>query len=172
MQNKLSNQTLKLRSERLRFDSWCIDDLPLMLQLHTDPKVQAGYPYDADYWTNELIAKKLDSYMDEQNNHGVTKWKLSLLDGTFIGRAGWSFWNDNLELGYAILPQFQGKGFAFEAAAYLLQESLKTYEAKKLVGFAAVNNKASQAVLEKIGLHYEGEQDIDGHPSAFYRAAI
>lgn len=170
MNNLLTDDSLRLRTPRLRFDTWSITDLPFLLALHSDPVVQTGYPYSPDYWTETVIAQKLNSYIKEQDTLGTTKWKLSLHDDTFIGRAGWSHWEDGLEIGYAIMPSHQGRGYALEAATALLAHAREQYPANRLVGFALPNNRASRTILEKIGMTYEGQQNISDIPTAFYRA--
>ncbi len=168
--NALSKDSLRLTTPRLRLDAWSPADLPLLFGLHSDPRVQAGYPAKADNWTEPAIRAKLAGFIAEQENLGLTKWKMSLRDGTFIGRAGWSPWGgDELEIGYAIAPEHQGCGYAVEVASALLSEARRHRPPSQLVGFALLNNMASRHVLERIGMTFEGERVIGGMPNAFYR---
>lgn len=77
-------------SARLRFDRWRPEDFELLYELHSDSRVQTGFASGPEAWTKDGIRKRLDDYIAEQERFGITKWKLSLLDGTFIGRGGWS----------------------------------------------------------------------------------
>lgn len=158
----------ELMSKRLRFDRWRECDFPLLYELHADPRVQVGYSSGPEAWTQEGIRRRLTDYMVEQEQLGVTKWKLSLLDGTFIGRAGWSRWgNDDLEIGYAIKPEFQGQGYALEAAESLISWAL-TNRPERLIGFALVGNDASRHILSRAQMVYEGDRSVNGVPNAFY----
>lgn len=159
-----------LTTERLRFDLWKQKDANALYHLHADPRVQAGYPFGPDMWTREAIEQRLTGYIAEQERGGLTKWKLSLRDGTFIGRAGWSSWADGaLELGYAISPEFQGRGYAVEASLSLVRWALAT-RPERLVGFALLSNSASRHILLRTGMIYEGDHLIRGAMHAFYAA--
>ena len=157
-----------LASSRLRFDAWSAEDLPLLHALHADTAVQAGYASDPEMWTSAGIEKRLHAYMAEQEEFGHTKWKLSLRDGTFVGRAGWSPWEGQLEIGYAIRPNHQRQGFAREAATALIDWALRHRAAQQLVGFALVHNAASRRVLESIGMRLVDERMLAGALNAFY----
>ncbi|GCF88960.1 GNAT family N-acetyltransferase [Shewanella sp. M-Br] len=61
---------------------------------------------------------------------------------------------DNVDIGYAFLPQYWGKGYAFEAAkaAFDLGKSLGI---ERIVAIVSAHNSASKALLNKLGLHFE-----------------
>jgi RimJ/RimL family protein N-acetyltransferase len=49
-----------------------------------------------------------------------------------------------------------GKGFATEAAKACLLSAFTEHRLKKVLAFATDNNRASQRVMEKIGMDYLG----------------
>lgn len=51
------------------------------------------------------------------------------------------------DLGFAILPEFQGKGIITEAAKAILNQ----YEGKQVFGITSKENKTSQHLLNKLG---------------------
>ena len=158
-----------MKTERLRFSTWRHVDANLLFELHADPRVQTAYPPDPFKWTLEGINRRLTEYMQEQTDFGFTKWKLSLSDGTFVGRAGWSPWEEaTLEIGYAIKPQFWGNGYASEAAYSLLGWAREHRPKASLVGFALPSNYASLRVLEKIGMEFLEYRVIAGANFAFH----
>lgn len=161
-----------LTTDRLRFDCWSASDFDDLYALHADPRVQPSYAPGPEEWTRESIAGRLAGYRDEQARLGFTKWKLSLHDGTFIGRAGWSPWREGaLEIGYAILPEAWGHGLATEAARALVQWARASRPAEqRLVGFARAHNRASRRVLERSGLAFVDLRDIGGLPHSFHEA--
>ncbi|WP_413493416.1 GNAT family N-acetyltransferase [Shewanella baltica] len=61
---------------------------------------------------------------------------------------------NNVDIGYAFLPQYWGKGYAFEAAkaAFDLGKSLGI---KRIVAIVSAHNGASKALLNKLGLQFE-----------------
>ena len=158
----------ELASNRLRFDRWLKDDFTLIYGLHADPRVQVGYSAGPEAWTEEAIQQRLTDYIAEQDKIGFSKWKLSLQDGTFIGRAGWSRWGKSeLEIGYAIKPVFQGHGYASEACKRLIEWGQER-RSERLVGFALLNNSASRHILQRAGMVYDDDRLINGVLNAFY----
>jgi [ribosomal protein S5]-alanine N-acetyltransferase len=160
---------LMLTTERLRFETWRPEDHKLLFELHADPRVQTSYAPGPHKWTMAGIDRRLNGYMEEQENFGFTKWKLSLSDGTFIGRAGWSPWKEAaLEIGYAIKPQFWNNGYASEAAQALVTWARAHRPNDSLVGYALPHNETSRRILERIGMEFVDYRDIAGAEFAFY----
>jgi RimJ/RimL family protein N-acetyltransferase len=76
---------------------------------------------------------------------------------------------DEVEVSYALLPQFWGNGYATEIAqrsAALAQHELHL---PGIVGFTLPGNIASQRVLQKTGLTYEKDILHAGFPHVLYR---
>ncbi|MGI2166311.1 GNAT family N-acetyltransferase [Shewanella oncorhynchi] len=69
---------------------------------------------------------------------------------------------DNVDIGYAFLPQYWGKGYAFEAAkaAFDLGKSLGI---ERIVAIVSSHNSASKALLNKLGLHFECCLQLSDH---------
>jgi RimJ/RimL family protein N-acetyltransferase len=60
----------------------------------------------------------------------------------------------DVDIGYAYLPQFGGKGYATEAAAGTLAYA-PTLGIRRLLAITSPGNDASNAVLRKIGMHFQ-----------------
>lgn len=60
------------------------------------------------------------------------------------------------DLGYALLPQFEKKGFAIEAASAVIQKGIKDYKMEKLSAITTKDNDPSQKLLIKSGFHFTG----------------
>jgi RimJ/RimL family protein N-acetyltransferase len=60
----------------------------------------------------------------------------------------------DVDIGYAYLPQFGGKGYATEAAAGVLAYA-RTIGIRRLLAITSPGNDASNAVLKKIGMRFE-----------------
>ena len=60
-----------------------------------------------------------------------------------------------LEIGYALLPEFWGTGFAIEAARHCKQSAFKNGWSKSLISIITPENIPSQNVAKKNGLSFE-----------------
>jgi [ribosomal protein S5]-alanine N-acetyltransferase len=68
---------------------------------------------------------------------------------------------DTVEIGYSILPAFQGRGYASEAARALVAWGLAQPSVRRVVANCLAGNAASIRVLQKAGLRQTG-RDRDG----------
>ena len=75
----------------------------------------------------------------------------------FVGWCG--LWRlketDETEVGYALVKDFRGKGFASEAAEAFLVYGFEVLLLKEIVAVARPENRASRAVMERIGMSYD-----------------
>ncbi|MFY9464998.1 MAG: GNAT family N-acetyltransferase [Sediminibacterium sp.] len=78
------------------------------------------------------------------------------------------------DLGFAFLPQYEGKGYASEAAAAVLNYAGNTLHLKQVEGITTKNNSASVSVLEKAGMKYVKNIKLPGDESDFmlFRRAL
>ncbi len=59
------------------------------------------------------------------------------------------------DIGFAFLPKFRSKGYAFEAAAAVIDQGKNALGLKRILAITTVDNTGSIRVLEKIGLCFE-----------------
>ena len=62
---------------------------------------------------------------------------------------------DDVDIGFAFLPQFTGMGYATEAATATMTYGKNTFGLKRIVGITSRDNVTSIKLLEKIGLKFE-----------------
>ena len=62
---------------------------------------------------------------------------------------------DDVDLGFAFLPAFWGKGFAFESAAAVMDYGRCAFGMSRLLAVTSPDNHASIALLEKLGFRFE-----------------
>lgn len=72
----------------------------------------------------------------------------------------------DVDIGFAFLPQYWSKGYAFESASAVLDYARNTLGLKRIAGITAPDNHGSIRVMEKIGLKFEkmvklSEDDIE-----------
>ena len=63
---------------------------------------------------------------------------------------------DGLDLGFAFLPEYEGHGFAFEAANCLKQLAFAELGINELIAITSQDNRSSQKLLEKLDFTYVG----------------
>lgn len=62
---------------------------------------------------------------------------------------------EDVDIGFAFLPTYWGKGYAYEAASAVLAYGLDTLGLKRIVAITTQDNHASAKLLEKVGLKFE-----------------
>jgi len=62
---------------------------------------------------------------------------------------------DHYDIGFAFLPQYTNKGYAFEAAKDVLTYALNDLKMPAIVATTLQENTNSIRLLEKLGLHFE-----------------
>jgi len=63
---------------------------------------------------------------------------------------------DHPDIGFAFLPEFMGRGYAFEAANATLQFAVDHLKLPVVAAITVPNNQASIRLLEKIGMKLKG----------------
>ena len=62
---------------------------------------------------------------------------------------------EDVDLGFAFLPEFWGRGYASESAAAVLEYARGAFGLKRLVAVTSNDNHASIRLLEKLGFRFE-----------------
>ncbi|WDQ33892.1 GNAT family N-acetyltransferase [Paenibacillus marchantiae] len=62
---------------------------------------------------------------------------------------------EDVDIGYAFLPQFWGNGYAYESAAATLDHGRTVLGFDRIVAISSSNNQKSAKLLEKLGLKFE-----------------
>jgi RimJ/RimL family protein N-acetyltransferase len=64
------------------------------------------------------------------------------------------------DIGYAILPEMNGKGYATEASIYLIRYAKEKFGVHDVFGFCKPGNKHSGRVMQKASLEYRGTTNL------------
>ena len=62
---------------------------------------------------------------------------------------------DDVDIGFAFLPEYFGKGYALESASAVLKLGVERFHLKRIVAITNLDNTSSMKLLEKIGLTFE-----------------
>src|SRR5687768_11856711 len=106
----------ELETERLRLRFWRERDVDVLHDFYRDPQSAAIYGEDvrrSDVW------RRIALFIGHWQLRGYGPWALEdRASGKFAGHCGLWFpegWRDP-EVGWGIMPEFRGKGYASEAA--------------------------------------------------------
>lgn len=62
---------------------------------------------------------------------------------------------EDVDIGYALLPQYWGRGYAREAAAATLAHGVRDFGLQRIVAITSPANVGSARLLESLGFHFE-----------------
>jgi RimJ/RimL family protein N-acetyltransferase len=62
---------------------------------------------------------------------------------------------DDVDIGFALLPEYSGKGYAYESAEAVLTLAKNHFHMRRIVAITQVDNAASLKLLQKLGLRFE-----------------
>lgn len=96
--------------------------------------------------------------------HGFGLYKVQLGDGTPIGTCGLIKRDglDDVDIGFAFLPQYRGKGYALEASQAIMRHGHKSLGLARIVAITRPDNTPSVKLLERIGLKAEKRITMPG----------
>lgn len=163
-----------LHTERLEL-SWLMpDDAPIMLAVWNDPAFMR-YVGDRGVRTLEQAREALDAgLLKLYAEYGYGPFRVRRReDGADLGICG-LFRRDGLDepdIGFAILPEYCGFGFAYEAAVAVLQHARDVLGLSCVTAIVSPHNEASIGLLEKLGLRFERpvRMPADDHDVSLYR---
>ena len=159
-------ETPRLTGERVQESH-----LSLWRQIGSNPQVMATL---GGIWTLEKASQKIHWNCKQWKLYGHGQWTFcDRATGEFVGRGGIRkvVVNDReeVELGYALMPQFWGRGLAVEIGEKALSIAFDRFNYPSVVCYTLTDNKRSQRVMEKIGFSFEGNVLIADKPHIFYR---
>ncbi|HZI65889.1 MAG TPA: GNAT family N-acetyltransferase [Thermoanaerobaculia bacterium] len=148
-----------LETERLVLRRLTVDDAPFMLRLLNEPS-WLRFIGDRGVRTIEearryILEGPVDMY--ERLGFGIYATTLKGDDSVPIGicglvkRAGL----EDVDIGFALLPEYWGKGYAYEAASAVMGYAKSVVGLGRIVAITSVDNETSARLLGKIGLRFE-----------------
>lgn len=153
---------LILETERLVLRPFTIGDAPFALTLLNEPSF-LRYIGDKKVRTLEdarqyLLNGPIASY--ERNGFGLNLVELKDSQ-TSIGMCGLLKREElpDPDIGFAFLPDFWNKGFAFEAASAVMNDARERLKLSRILAIVNPDNYASIKLLERLGLKFEGMRD-------------
>lgn len=110
-------------------------------------------------------------FTNSYHDNGFGLYLIELKSGTVpIGICGFVK-RDTLpdpDIGFALLPRFEKRGYAFEAASATMEYGHAKLGLERVVAITTIDNESSGRLLEKIGLAFEREIEIGGETLKLY----
>jgi ribosomal-protein-alanine N-acetyltransferase len=152
-------------TERLRLIPTSIDDADFLLVLLNSPK-WLKYIGDRKVETIEDAITYIQNRMNPQLERlGFGNYTVSLKSNNQkIGICGLYDRKglEGLDIGFAFLPEFEKKGYAFESAYKLLEVAVEKFKIKEISAITTEDNSESQKLLVKLGLQFEKKFFLEG----------
>ncbi len=148
----------QFETERLILRATSEIDADFILELLNSPKWLANIG-DRKVRTKEDAIKYIhERIMPDQIKIGYSNFTVIKKEGEIkIGSCG--LYNregiDGVDIGFAFLPQYERKGYAFESAEKIKNVGLDIFGIKKISAITLPSNQSSRKLLEKLGLTFE-----------------
>jgi RimJ/RimL family protein N-acetyltransferase len=154
-----------LQSARLRLRPWRQADLEPLFAINGDPDSMRYFAATMTRAESDAWAERMQTHIEA---HGWGFWVVEEIGGApFIGVVGlmtvpWrARFTPAVELGWRIAPRFRRRGYAEEAARAALDFAFGTLRLPEVVAFTVPGNATSWRLMERLGMHPDGEFD---HP--------
>ena len=163
-----------LSTARLSLQEMTDDDLDDLADLLGDETVMTYYPRTK----NRAEAQRwIDWNRRLYHEHGFGLWTVRLGEtGAFLGDCGLTIQRvdgiDEVEIGYHIRPEHQGRGYATEAAAACRDHARDRFNVARLIAIINPANLPSQAVARSIGLTIEKRAHVHGADRLIFAAEL
>ena len=144
--------TAELWTEQLTLRRYRPEDAePLYRRLGTDLAMYqySGWnPYATLEMAQETVRRFIDSYDDEH----AYSWIMGV-DDVIVGTIGaYDYKDDHIEVGFSVVPGWQGRGLATEALKKVLEYLTENEGIPCVTAWCAAENIGSKRVLEKAGM--------------------
>lgn len=133
----------------------------LLIQPMSDPEIETLMETCDSEELRQAYGEMLSGCKsDPANRIWYAPWKMALkTDATYIGDLGFKgpARESAVEIGYGLLPAYEGKGYMTEAVQALIQWAFNGSGVVFVEAETDPSNKASQRILEKCGFVPDGE---------------
>ena len=159
-----------LETNRLLLRELTPIDAENFYKLNLNPIV-IKYTGNSAFKNVEEAKEFLENYQD-YNQNGYGRWAVIHKEtNKFIGWCGLKFgeMENETDIGFRFFEEEWNKGYATESAKACLNYGFEQLNLKRIIGRAMKENVASIKVLEKIGLEYESDSELDGKKAVIYK---
>ncbi|MHB0897663.1 MAG: GNAT family N-acetyltransferase [Spirochaetales bacterium] len=150
-------QFQSIKTKRLAIREYSDEYLDQVFEYRSDPRIYESYTKKHE--TKEDLKEYLKKYITEFNQEDGYTVFIILKNDKVIGEVAISYWDHNNEknaIGYAVSPEYQKNGYAYEAVTAIVKYMFETMNRNRIQAGTDYNNEASIALLKKLGFKEEG----------------
>jgi RimJ/RimL family protein N-acetyltransferase len=163
-----------IKTERLVLRKPRLEDAEALLTAYSDPETMR---YIGDGSTTDLagMCAAIEKWLARWEANGIGFFVIENA-GRVVGRAGFLVWDpetwaitelderSEVELGWTVIREHWGNGYATEAARALLDWT----DRRRLISLIQHGNERSVRVAEKLGERYERDVEVHGVQTRLY----
>lgn len=150
---------LILETDRLILRELKLSDAEAFFAMDSNPNVHI-FLWQKPVEKMEETIQTIEFVHKQYQDNGIGRFAILSKDTSeFIGWAGLKFNTEEVnnktnfyDIGYRLDEKFWGKGYASEATFAWLKYAFETMKIKKIVAAAHTENRASNRILQKIGM--------------------
>lgn len=146
-----------LETERLLLREYTLEDAPFLLRLVNNPS-WLQFIGDRKVYSLQDAEQYLSDSIKKYEQYGFGFGLVSIKEsGEPIGSCGLTKrdYLDDIDIGFALLPEYTGNGYAYEIAEKTLEYALDILGIRRIVAITTMQNEKSIRLLKKIGLSLE-----------------
>lgn len=153
-----------IQTERTLIRKLTFDDCEFVFQLQQSPGWKKYIGDRGVHSVHDAHQYLKEGPMRSYAHHGYGLFLVQLKSGQKIGISGLikREYLDCPDIGFALLPEYEGKGFAIESASAVLHYSLKHLGIDRIQAIVMEENNKSIKLLEKLGMKDLGLQFFPG----------
>jgi [ribosomal protein S5]-alanine N-acetyltransferase len=147
-----------IETERLILRKFTVDDASFILGLLNTPSWLRFIGDRNVHSVEEAKQFLLNGYLKSYQTHGFGFYvAVEKSTQNPIGMCGLVKRNtlEDVDIGFAFMPEFMGKGYGFEAASTTLNYAENVLKLEKIIAIVDPENVVSIALIKKIGLQFE-----------------
>ena len=165
------SQYKSLKTERLIIRPTSVEDAEFIFALMNTPKwiknigdrsitsIEMAKNYIIDKMQPQLEKLGYSNYTVIRKSDNMKMGSCGLYDREGL---------EGVDIGFAFLPAYERKGFAFEAADKIKNVGFKEFGIEAISGITAKDNISSQKLLEKLGLILTGTTKLPNETEELY----
>jgi len=154
--------SLPVNTPSLRLRFLVVEDAPRMMELNGEPSTRRWLPSHLYADTNEATSRMrfLISCYSSPGDPRLGPFVLAvehIASGALLGHVGFSPFDSEVEVSYAIAEGSRGRGYGSEALLYSCRWATESFDLPCILALTESENTSSRRTLERAAFVHEGD---------------